>query len=77
MSKVNVRLLLAFFAIYVVWGSTYLAIREAVATIPPLLTAGVRHLVAGIVLYLGHGDGRRGSPRRNGGRAWSWRCCSS
>src|SRR5258705_69405 len=52
MSKVNVRLLLAFFAIYVVWGSTYLAIREAVATIPPLLTAGVRHLVAGIVLYV-------------------------
>ena len=52
MSKVNVRILLAFFAIYVVWGSTYLAIREAVATIPPLLTAGVRHLVAGTVLYL-------------------------
>jgi drug/metabolite transporter (DMT)-like permease len=52
MSKVNVRLLLAFFAIYVVWGSTYLAIREAVATIPPLLTAGVRHLIAGTVLYL-------------------------
>ena len=47
MSKVNVRLLLAFFAIYVVWGSTYLAIREAVATIPPLMTAGVRHLLAG------------------------------
>jgi drug/metabolite transporter (DMT)-like permease len=51
-SKVNVRLLLAFFAIYVVWGSTYLAIREAVATIPPLLTAGVRHLVAGAILYV-------------------------
>ena len=48
----NVRLLLAFFAIYVVWGSTYLAIREAVATIPPLLTAGVRHLIAGTVLYV-------------------------
>ena len=52
MSTINVRLLLAFFAIYVVWGSTYLAIREAVATIPPLLTAGVRHLVAGAVLYV-------------------------
>jgi drug/metabolite transporter (DMT)-like permease len=52
MSTVNVRLLLAFFAIYVVWGSTYLAIREAVATIPPLLTAGVRHLVAGTLLFL-------------------------
>jgi drug/metabolite transporter (DMT)-like permease len=47
----RVRLVLAFAAIYVVWGSTYLAIRYAVETIPPLLTAGVRHLVAGLVLY--------------------------
>ena len=30
--------LLAFFAIYVIWGSTYLAIRHAVETIPPLMT---------------------------------------
>ena len=45
------RELLAFFAIYVVWGSTYLAIRHAVETIPPLMTAGVRHLIAGLVLY--------------------------
>src|SRR5215469_9789390 len=41
---------LAFLAIYVVWGSTYLAIRYAVETIPPLITAGVRHLVAGVAL---------------------------
>ncbi|HXE90490.1 MAG TPA: EamA family transporter [Terriglobales bacterium] len=40
-------------AIHLVWGSTYLAIRYAVETIPPLLTAGTRHLVAGIILYLG------------------------
>ena len=50
MSSVNVRLLLAFFAIYVIWGSTYLAIQAAVETIP-LASAGVRHLVAGLVLY--------------------------
>ena len=43
-------LLLAFFCIYVVWGSTYLAIRYAVETIPPLVVAGVRHIVAGAVL---------------------------
>ncbi|HZD33077.1 MAG TPA: EamA family transporter [Candidatus Angelobacter sp.] len=43
-------LLLAFFCIYVVWGSTYLAIRYAVETIPPLLVAGFRHMVAGSVL---------------------------
>jgi len=49
--KLGAREWLAFFAIYVIWGSTYLAIRLAVETIPPLLTAGVRHLVAGAVLY--------------------------
>ncbi|MEW5984069.1 MAG: EamA family transporter [Acidobacteriota bacterium] len=43
---------LAFLVIYLVWGSTYLAIRYAVAEIPPLLTAGVRHLTAGALLYL-------------------------
>jgi drug/metabolite transporter (DMT)-like permease len=48
----NVRVALAFFAIYVVWGSTYLAIRVAVETIPPLATAGVRHLIAGLILFV-------------------------
>ena len=46
----RLALLLAFFAIYVVWGSTYLAIRYAVETIPPLVVAGVRHSVAGMAL---------------------------
>src|ERR1700739_1909992 len=46
----SLKLLLAFAAIYVVWGSTYLAIRYAVETIPPLITAGIRHTVAGGVL---------------------------
>src|SRR5216684_1906910 len=45
------RLILAFAAIYLIWGSTYLAIRFAVESIPPLLMMGVRHLVAGILLY--------------------------
>ena len=48
----NIRLLLAFFAIYIVWGSTYLAIRLAVETIPPLATAGIRHLCAGLILFV-------------------------
>jgi len=34
----------------VIWGSTYLAIRYAVETIPPLVTAGIRHTVAGGIL---------------------------
>lgn len=42
---------LALGTIYVVWGSTYLAIRVMVETIPPLLGAGVRFLVAGGILY--------------------------
>lgn len=36
--------------IYLVWGSTYLAIRVAVETIPPFLGAGVRFVIAGIIL---------------------------
>jgi drug/metabolite transporter (DMT)-like permease len=43
-------LALAFAAIYLVWGSTYLAIRYAVETIPPLVAAGIRHTIAGGVL---------------------------
>lgn len=42
---------LAFFCIYVIWGSTYLAIRYAVETIPPLFVAGFRHLIAGGLLF--------------------------
>lgn len=42
--------LFAFAAVYLVWGTTFLAIRYAVETIPPLTTAAVRHGVAGGVL---------------------------
>src|SRR5271168_4396150 len=45
-----IKLALAFVAIYVIWGSTYLAIRYAVETIPPLVAAGVRHSVAGGIM---------------------------
>ena len=41
----------AFAAIYLLWGSTYLAIRFAVETIPAFLMAGTRHLAAGAILY--------------------------
>jgi len=46
----SIKLALAFAAIYLVWGSTYLAIRYAVETIPPLVAAGIRHTIAGGVL---------------------------
>jgi drug/metabolite transporter (DMT)-like permease len=45
------QLVLGFAAIYLIWGSTYLGIRYAVETIPPLLMMGMRHLVAGAVVY--------------------------
>ncbi|HEX6940580.1 MAG TPA: drug/metabolite exporter YedA [Longimicrobiales bacterium] len=45
------RVLAAFAAVYVIWGSTYLAIRFAIETLPPFLMAGVRFLVAGALLY--------------------------
>jgi drug/metabolite transporter (DMT)-like permease len=44
-------LLLAFAAIYLIWGSTYLAIRVAVETLPPFTMAGARFVVAGLLLY--------------------------
>jgi drug/metabolite transporter (DMT)-like permease len=46
----SLKLALAFAAIYLVWGSTYLAIRYAVETIPPLVAAGIRHTIAGGIL---------------------------
>ena len=45
------RLLAAFAAVYVIWGSTYLAIRIAIESLPPLLMAGARFLLAGTLLY--------------------------
>jgi drug/metabolite transporter (DMT)-like permease len=44
------RLFAAFAAVYLVWGSTYLAIRFAVETLPPLLMAGARFLLSGAIL---------------------------
>jgi drug/metabolite transporter (DMT)-like permease len=41
----------AFVAVCIVWGSTYLAIRVTVRTIPPLMSASLRFLIAGILLY--------------------------
>jgi drug/metabolite transporter (DMT)-like permease len=44
-------LVAAFAAIYIIWGSTYLAIRIALETLPPFFMAGMRFLVAGALLY--------------------------
>jgi drug/metabolite transporter (DMT)-like permease len=49
--RIELRVLLAFGAIYVLWGGTFLAIRIAVLQIPPFFTAGVRFFTAGILLH--------------------------
>lgn len=41
----------ALLVVYIVWGSTYLAIRVVVETMPPLLSAAARHLIAGLILF--------------------------
>ena len=45
------QILAAFASIYLIWGSTYLAIRYAVQTIPPFIMGGLRFVVSGALLY--------------------------
>ena len=55
------KIALAFFAVYVCWGMTYLAMRVAVVDIPPHLLSGSRFVVAGLMLYAW--ARRQGDPR--------------
>jgi drug/metabolite transporter (DMT)-like permease len=48
---IDIRMILAFAAIYILWGTTFLAIRIAVLEFPPLFTAGLRFFIAGTLLY--------------------------
>lgn len=45
------RVVLAFAAVYLIWGSTYLGISIAIKTMPPFLMAGARFLISGVLLY--------------------------
>src|SRR5881397_3458624 len=47
----KIRILIAFTALYLVWGSTYLGIRFAIESIPPFLMAGARLLLAGMIMF--------------------------
>lgn len=69
----RVRIALAFAAVYLIWGSTYLTIRLAIDTMPPMLMAGVRFLTAGLLLFaFTH---RSGAPRER--LTWrQWRSAS-
>lgn len=51
-SKNNTLIVLAFFSIYVIWGSTYLLNKIAVAELPPFMLASIRFIVAGILIFI-------------------------
>lgn len=52
MSNLKLRVLAAFAAIYIIWGSSFLAIRIGLETIPPFLLAAIRFTTAGVLLYV-------------------------
>jgi drug/metabolite transporter (DMT)-like permease len=49
-SKTDWRIVLAFAAVYIIWGTTYLAIRIGIESMPPFIMASLRYLLAGIIL---------------------------
>jgi drug/metabolite transporter (DMT)-like permease len=65
------KIVLAFLAVYLCWGMTYLAMRIAVEDMPPHLMSGARFLVAGLVLYLW--TRQRGDPKPS---AVEWRAAA-
>ena len=56
------RVALALATVYVIWGSTYLAIAVAIETLPPFWMAGIRFVISGALLY---GLGAAGGARRS------------
>jgi len=81
-TRARVQSWIALGIVYVVWGSTYLAIRVGVGHVPPLLLAGIRYIIAGALLYpiasRASAGGREARPEpgpagggaRPGARAW-------
>lgn len=51
MVNLRLRVAAAFAAVYIIWGSTYLAISFVIETLPPFFMASTRFLVAGLMLY--------------------------
>ena len=63
------RVWLAFAAVYVIWGTTYLAIALVIDTLPSLLAMGLRYIVAGAALWMIAPGSWRARPTR---RDWAW-----
>ena len=66
-SPAKSAIIAAFAAIYIIWGSTYLGILFAIESIPPLLMAGSRYLLAGLIMY---GIARMQGAPRSGWLHW-------
>src|SRR3990172_12735063 len=64
------QIAIAFAAVYLIWGSTYLAIRVGVQELPPALFAGTRFLIAGVLL--GAYARSRGQRIPRGAREWKY-----
>lgn len=50
MHKLSLKVILAFLAVYIFWGGTYVAIKLGLGSFPPMVLAGTRHLTAGIIM---------------------------
>ncbi len=51
MRKLSLRVILAFLAVYIFWGGTYVAIKLGLESFPPMLLASFRHLSAGLIMF--------------------------
>jgi len=58
------KIWIALVALYIVWGSTYLAIRFAVESIPPFLSAGIRFFISGVILFIWQRGAGQSMPTR-------------
>lgn len=61
------RVIASFAAVYLIWGSSYLAIHFAIESLPPLIIAGMRFTIAGVILYV---FARRGGAPNPGFKQW-------
>src|SRR5262245_19778317 len=63
----KIKILIAFAALYIIWGSTYLGILFAIQSIPPFLMAGARFFFAGLIMFA---IARTQGPLRSTRREW-------
>jgi len=52
LTRETILIIVAFFAIYIIWGSTYLLNKIAVTEIPPLFLSSIRFILAGIIIFI-------------------------